>query len=90
MSDPKMILKDTGSMEQTNRLVCMYAETVFHHELTLCRIVLEAVDCFCFNLVKQVFFEGIVKFFMTFCEFLLSYKKVVRYERNLISSLYLL
>ena len=35
MSDPNLILKDTGSVEQTNRLVCMYAETVFHDEQTL-------------------------------------------------------
>ena len=35
MSDPNSILKDTGSVEQTNRLVCMYAKTIFHHELTL-------------------------------------------------------
>ena len=35
MSDPNLILKDTGSVEQTNRLVCMYAETIFHHEQTL-------------------------------------------------------
>ena len=35
MSDANSILKDTGSVEQTNRLVCMYAETVFHDELTL-------------------------------------------------------
>ena len=35
MSDPNLILKDTGSMEQTNNLVCMYAETVFHDEQTL-------------------------------------------------------
>ena len=37
MSDPNLILKDTGSVEQTNRLVCMYAETVFHDEQTLRR-----------------------------------------------------
>ena len=36
MSDPNLILKDTGSVEQTNRLVCMYAETIFQHEQTLC------------------------------------------------------
>ena len=35
MSDPNLILKDTGSVEQTNRLVCMYAETVFQDEQTL-------------------------------------------------------
>ena len=35
MSDSNLILKDTGSEEQTNRLVCMYAETVFHDEQTL-------------------------------------------------------
>ena len=35
MSDPNLILKDTGSVEQTNRLVCMYAKTIFYHELTL-------------------------------------------------------
>ena len=35
MSDPNLIPKDTGSVEQTNRLVCMYAETVFHDEQTL-------------------------------------------------------
>ena len=38
MSDPNLILKDTGSVEQTNRLVCMYAETIFQHEQTLCHI----------------------------------------------------
>ena len=37
MSDANSILKDTGSVEQTNRLVCMYAETNFQHEQTLCR-----------------------------------------------------
>ena len=41
MSDPNLILKDTGSVEQTNRLVCMYAETVFHDEQTLHPIPLE-------------------------------------------------
>ena len=35
MSDSNLILKDTGSEEQTNRLVCMYAETVFQDEQTL-------------------------------------------------------
>ena len=40
MSDPNLILKDTGSVEQTNRLVCMYAETVFHDEQTLRHIYL--------------------------------------------------
>ena len=35
MSDLNLTLKDTGSVEQTNRLVCMYAKTIFHHELTL-------------------------------------------------------
>ena len=38
MSDPNLILKDTGSVEQTNRLVCMYAETVFQDEQTLRRM----------------------------------------------------
>ena len=40
MSDPNLILKDTGSVKQTNRLVCMYAETIFQHEQTLCLILI--------------------------------------------------
>ena len=45
MSDPNLILKDTGSVEQTNRLVCMYAETVFHDEQTL-RLTRSAEESF--------------------------------------------
>ena len=41
MSDPNLILKDTGSVEQTNRLVCMYAETVFQDKQTLRHIPVE-------------------------------------------------
>ena len=39
MSDANSILKDTGSVEQTNRLVCIYAETVFQDEQTLRRMI---------------------------------------------------
>ena len=35
MSVLNSTLKDTGSVEQKNRLICMYAKTIFHLELTL-------------------------------------------------------
>ena len=45
MSDPNLILKDTGSVEQTNRLVCMYAETIFYHEQILRHILGVKKNC---------------------------------------------
>ena len=53
MSDPNLIVEDNGSEKQTNRLVCMYAETVFQDEQTLRRIpaVLVFLSQFCLALV---------------------------------------
>ena len=45
MSDANSTLKDIGSVEQTNRQVCFYAETVFHHYLTLRLIESEMRSC---------------------------------------------
>ena len=62
MSDPNLILKDTGSVEQTNRLVCMYAETVFHDEQTLRLRVIHALKSFAIRNSLNVLMAEVILF----------------------------